>query len=431
MACAAALGKTSDPEIGNSLIALLEDDIDFRVKCNVVRALSNYSYDKAINPMLKLLNSSRIQIAELAANYVYENGTARDIKLYREYSSNNYQWEVKSTFYKAILRHLPNRYVNSRQILSQEIKTLYDQSNVYGKAAYLRAMGEDVLSYKSVIGLYSEDMDPVLKTAIVESLQASLTSPKWDYAYNTKGKQWTAKKEILDFLTAVAKNRDSGQLAAIGQLVATKSINFRGLNLDYSFLEESILDLELPKELETYNLLVDAINYVKDTTMQRIVSTNTNPIKWQLLNEISDSTSATIRTTRGDIVMLLRPSVAPSTVSNFIHLAQENFYDGKVFHRVVPNFVAQGGCPRGDGYGSLDYTIQTEVSPDLRYESEGMVGMASAGKHTESCQFFITHSPTLHLDGAYTIFAEVIEGMDVVNSIRIGDRIDDVIIHTL
>ena len=165
--------------------------------------------------------------------------------------------------------------------------------------------------------------------------------------------------------------------------------------------------------------------------MQRIVSTNTNPIKWQLLNEISDSTSATIRTTRGDIVMLLRPSVAPSTVSNFIHLAQENFYDGKVFHRVVPNFVAQGGCPRGDGYGSLDYTIQTEISPDLRYESEGMVGMASAGKHTESCQFFITHSPTLHLDGAYTIFAEVIEGMDVVNSIRIGDRIDDVIIHTL
>jgi len=431
MACAAALGKTKDPEIGNSLIALLDDDIDYRVKCNVIRALSNYSYDKAINPMLKLLNSPTIQIAELAANYVYENGTARDIKLYREYSTNNYQWEVKSAFFKAIMRHLPNRYVNSRTILSKEIKELYDQSNVYGKAAYMRAMGEDVLSYKSIIALHTDDMHPVLQSAIVESLQASMTSPKWNYAYNTKGKQRAAKKEIVDFIRSVAKNKDSGQLAAIGQLVATESLNMRELNMDFSFLEESILDLELPKELETYNLLVDAINYVKDTTMQQIESTKTNPIQWQLLNEISDSTSATIRTSRGDIVMLLRPSAAPSTVSNFIHLAQENFYDGKVFHRVVPNFVIQGGCPRGDGYGSLGYTIQTEVSPDLRYESEGKVGMASAGKHTESCQFFITHSPTLHLDGNYTIFAEVIQGMDVVNSIRIGDRIDDVIIHTL
>jgi cyclophilin family peptidyl-prolyl cis-trans isomerase len=118
-------------------------------------------------------------------------------------------------------------------------------------------------------------------------------------------------------------------------------------------------------------------------------------------------------------------------VSNFIHLAQENFYDGKVFHRIVPNFVIQGGCPRGDGYGSLEYTIQTEISPDLRYESQGMVGMASAGNHTESSQFFITHSPALHLNGNYTIFAEVIEGMDVVNTIRVGDKISDVIINTL
>ncbi len=431
MACAAALGKTKNPEVGKALTDLLDKDIDYRVKSNVIRALGNYDYRKIINPMIKLLSEPRVQLAELAANYIYQSGNAGDIKLYREQTANNFPWEVKSGLYKAILRHLPNRYVNTRSILLKEIEELYNGSNVYGKAAYIKAMGEDVLNYKSVMSLYDNKMDHVLKTAIVEALQISLSSPKWNYAYNTPGKNRFAKGEIMVFLSELAKDGDSGQLAVIGQLMSNESFNLRSLNIDYSFLEKSIVDLELPKELETYNLLVKAINTVKDTTMQEISSTNPNPIRWKLMTEISDSTSATIRTSRGDIVMMLKPSAAPSTVSNFIHLAQENFYDGKVFHRVVPNFVIQGGCTRGDGYGSLDYTIQTEISPDVRYESEGMVGMASAGKHTESSQFFITHSPTLHLNGNYTIFAEVIDGMDVVNNIRIGDKINDVIINTL
>lgn len=431
MACAAALGKTKNPEVGKALTELLDTDIDHRVKSNIIRALSNYDYRQLINPMIKLLNDPKVQIAELAANYIYQSGNARDIKLYREQTANNYPWEVKSSLYKAILRHIPNRYVNTRSIISTEINELYDATNVFGKAAYIKAMGEDVLNYKSIISLYDDSMNPVLKTAIVEALQISMSSPKWNYAYNTPGKRRFAKGEIVAFLSEVSKAGDTGQLAVIGQLMSDKTLNLRSLNLDFSFLENAIVDLELPKELETYNFLVNAINYVKDTTMQEITSTNPNAIKWKLLTEISDSTSATIRTSRGVIVMMLKPSAAPSTVSNFIHLAQENFYDGKVFHRVVPNFVIQGGCTRGDGYGSLNYTIQTEISPDLRYESEGMVGMASAGKHTESSQFFITHSPALHLNGNYTIFAEVIEGMDVVNSIRVGDRINDVIINTL
>ena len=89
---------------------------------------------------------------------------------------------------------------------------------------------------------------------------------------------------------------------------------------------------------------------------------------------------------------------------------------GRPSHRVVPNFVAQGGCPRGDGFGSLPYTIRSEFAP-IHYGT-GSVGVASAGAHTESCQWFITHSPTPRLDGRYTIFAEVIRGMEVVQTNR-------------
>ena len=112
------------------------------------------------------------------------------------------------------------------------------------------------------------------------------------------------------------------------------------------------------------------------------------------------------------------------SVATFVTLAKKGFYDGKTFHRVIANFVAQGGCPRGDGFGGLDYSIASEFAP-LNYGT-GYVGLASAGKDTESCQWFITHSPTPHLDGNYTIFAKVVEGMDVVLKLMIGDKIESV-----
>ena len=109
-------------------------------------------------------------------------------------------------------------------------------------------------------------------------------------------------------------------------------------------------------------------------------------------------------------------------------MVKERFYDDKPFHRVVPNFVVQGGDPRGDGYGSLNFTIRSEL-PQVYYDQEGMVGMASAGLHTESNQFFITHSPAPHLDGRYTIFAKVVDGMDVIHQLQIGDLIETVSIN--
>jgi cyclophilin family peptidyl-prolyl cis-trans isomerase len=113
----------------------------------------------------------------------------------------------------------------------------------------------------------------------------------------------------------------------------------------------------------------------------------------------------------------------------FVEQAKKGYYNGKSFHRVVPNFVAQGGCPRGDGYGGLDFTLRTEVPALMRYDREGMVGLASAGLDTESVQFFITHSPAPHLDGNYTIFATVIDGMSVVHDLQVGDLITKISIQ--
>jgi peptidylprolyl isomerase len=146
---------------------------------------------------------------------------------------------------------------------------------------------------------------------------------------------------------------------------------------------------------------------------------------WGLLDSLQAKPSGyTFETTRGSFVIELFPVEAPFTSVLFTRLVRRGFYNNLIFHRVVPNFVVQGGDPSGTGWGGPGFSIRTEVSL-LRYD-RGMVGVASSGKDTEGCQFFITHSPQPHLDGRYTIFGRVIEGMDIVDRIQVGDEIKEI-----
>lgn len=134
-----------------------------------------------------------------------------------------------------------------------------------------------------------------------------------------------------------------------------------------------------------------------------------------------DPLTATVVTSRGNLVLKLFPEEAPLTVYSYVTLARKGYFDGIIFHRVVPNFVVQGGDPRGDGWGGPGYTIRCEYNP-LRYD-RGAVGMALAGKDTGGSQWFITHSPQPHLNGRFTIFGQLVEGGDVLDSLTEGDRI--------
>lgn len=130
---------------------------------------------------------------------------------------------------------------------------------------------------------------------------------------------------------------------------------------------------------------------------------------------------AIIETEKGNIVLELFDKDAPKTVENFEKLINKGYYDGLTFHRVIPNFVIQGGCPKGDGTGGPGYSIKCETKGNPRKHGRGALSMAHAGKDTGGSQFFITHSPQPHLDGVHTVFGQVIEGMDVVNKIKAKD----------
>jgi peptidyl-prolyl cis-trans isomerase B (cyclophilin B) len=130
----------------------------------------------------------------------------------------------------------------------------------------------------------------------------------------------------------------------------------------------------------------------------------------------------TIETNRGDMELELYPEYAPKTVNNFIFLAQEAFYDGVVFHRVISDFMVQGGDPTGTGRGGPGYKFEDEVAENPLKHETGVISMANAGPNTNGSQFFITHSPQPHLDGMHTVFGKIIEGQQVVNAIQQGDR---------
>ncbi len=138
-------------------------------------------------------------------------------------------------------------------------------------------------------------------------------------------------------------------------------------------------------------------------------------------------TRAIIETAKGTINIQFFDADAPNTVKNFVDLAEKGFYDGLTFHRVIPNFMIQGGCPQGTGTGGPGYKINCEINPNKH--QAGSLSMAHAGKNTGGSQFFICHSPQSHLDGVHTVFGKT-EDMDVVNAIKGSDKMLSVkIVH--
>ena len=146
-----------------------------------------------------------------------------------------------------------------------------------------------------------------------------------------------------------------------------------------------------------------------------------SPKQWAAPPEMSidpqKNYTATLVTDKGDIVLKLFAEKTPRTVNNFVFLAREGFYDGTIFHRVIADFMAQGGAPTGTGRGGPGYRFADEFHPDLRHSKPGILSMANAGPNTNGSQFFITHIPTPWLDGKHSVFGEVIEGMEVLLSI--------------
>lgn len=433
------LAKTQSQQAYQQLLTTYDQTDDYRVKCNILRGLQYFKYDSTkVFIYNALQDSSSAHVALVAADHFYRVGRDLDGLQYLNWANAHPNWQVRIALQAAALRHLAAYKVPTKNFISQQLITQYQNStNLYQKTSILKALGNYVWNYKflarELLPLTdSVPTHPAIQSAAAEALCTIREAEDFDRTLGLN-RQRVVDELNATFRLAIEKG-DVGAQALIAGILVNPKLDFKAAYPDYEFLKIARAKLKLPSEVETWALLGQAIDFFagKDTRPPYKAPThiNTQLVQpdWQIIQTITPRTQAVIETNRGPITLQFNP-MAPATVSHFIQLAKAGFYDNKTFHRVVTNFVVQGGCPRGDGWGGSDMCIPSELNP-RGFTSAGAVGMASAGKDTESTQFFITHAPTLHLSGNYTIFAQVINGLDNVHALQLGDTIRTVRIQT-
>jgi cyclophilin family peptidyl-prolyl cis-trans isomerase/HEAT repeat protein len=457
MNLAALFSKVRDERVClEPLQKMAEFDSDWRVRVNALRALGNYDlqkHDDIAGIFKKAFFSDNMNIALTAissfgtSKITKQNSTSillnaiAALESFTANSDGGYQWQLQAAAAVAIAQF-------EREDALQSIHP--------GHSAHLLLDGEllnavALTGSKNALDIilpYLNDEKPFLRRAALDAMmelsrqnrrdslilektcEAALHGLKdGDVAIVTSAAAilgdslFLRERSVEPLMNVLSSLRVPDDVEAIQQVIATlEALNNR----------RALIVLEPMLDSPDHSIAAAAASALKSLTGQdysTAVSAYHEPLftdyDFAYLHLLPDTVVVSMQTTRGEVMMELYKNYAPFTVMSFLKLAsQRGFYRGLSFHRVVPNFVVQGGDPRGDGWGGPGYSIRSEFSP-LRYET-GSVGLASSGKDTEGSQFFITHSPQPHLDGRYTIFGKVISGMDVVASIQLGDNIFDI-----
>jgi len=416
MALASAMGKALEPEIEAQLKSIVTSGLDYRITVNALRALGRFDYINIKGIFLKMLSHANVNIAVTASEYFVANGKEAEGWLYFETAQKLPNWRPRANMLTAALKYCSDEK-NKKKISARLIAAYKKSVNNYEKAFLLKALAGDPANYPFVESQTFDNVgkETVLSTYGMEALVAMCRAAK-------------ERKAFADSFKRAVASGDSAMIGLAAGILRDPGMNFKGIYKDTGFLTDALNKCKLPEHIEAWLELRKTIDFFagKQTAASPAAAESAPPLKnhpidWELVKSIPTNQRIRIKTTRGDITIRLLVNESPGSVANFLRLIKENFYGKSVFHRVAPNFVIQDGCPRGDGWGSPAFSIGSELGP-LFYE-EGSVGMASAGKDTEGSQWFITHSPTPHLDGRYTIFARVVSGMEVVHKIEIGDRI--------
>ncbi|HMG94559.1 MAG TPA: peptidylprolyl isomerase [Chryseolinea sp.] len=403
-----ALGKIITDSSLFAVRSVLKNERDYRVRVSAVRALRPFAFKKIKSDLIYALPDTNINVAIAASELMVSAIDNESWKELLPICRGTRNGRVRANLYGGILAASDNK-----EVAEEVVRSYREATNPYDKAALLSSLSSSVMSFGFVQEQLAESSVPVIKTAAASTLVAINHRKNFDSLL---------KEKFAGIYRKAIEDGDPGVIAIVCFALADSTLEYRGVIKDVSFLIEAKTKLSLPRHIETIVPINAAIAYLEEKRDEPSqVNTFNTPVDWSVVKSIRKNQTASMSTTKGVIIIRLYVEEAPGSVANFVSLINKRYYDNIFFHRVVPNFVAQAGCNRGDGYGSEDYSIRSEFS-QRRY-STGSIGMASAGKDTEGTQWFITHSPTPHLDGAYSIFGEVVEGMDVVHSLEVGDKI--------
>ena len=440
---ATILGNVKDTNASRSIVRHALEDKDWRVRVNSVRAMKNFSSVVARRLLFALLRDKDEHV-ELTAFSVmsaapekYASDSLSDQLVQILGARTMYSWRVRGEAAVLLARLLKNGSIGH---IAQSLET-----DPMFRAKLIDALGETK----------SQQAIPLIQNELLDEDPRTASAAVAAYEEIVADKDSALQEEFcLHILTGLQRG-DVSISYAIASALEDSSIRKSARAECIPQMVSSYEKLRSPGDAETMVEFLRFFGAMKASTavplLQNSLHDNNRVVAEAASNALKEITgkfyegdvrpdsaimkfyrpedtllvsryhSALLSTSKGTIKIEFRPDAAPFTVLNFILLARRGFYDGLIFHRVVPNFVIQGGDPLGTGFGGPGYAIATEVHPDASF-LEGAVGMASAGKDTEGSQFFITHCPTPHLDGRYTVVGYT-RDMNVVNQIQVGDTI--------
>ena len=391
---------------------------DKQLKISAIRSLYAFDYDDISTDILSQLTNTNANVAIIASEYFIDNGKEKDAKRYVANALKNDNWRVKANLLKAAIK-----FTASKEVVSKKIKSEYRKSkNPYEQAILLGALSYSVQNYEFVANEVFHARHFIIASTGFEEMVAMRKTERFEELCKKIGEEKAISFFAAIFKKAI-KSEDNSLMAQAAIAIRDPELKLNEYYQNTYFIEQAKKRCKLPQGLETYIELQKTLNYIngEDSELEEI---NHEAVSWEVVKSLKDNQKAKIVTTKGNITIELFTEQTPATVANFIKLIKKRHYVGNIIHRVVPNFVVQAGCTRGDGWSGSSYTIRSEFRPV--YFEAGMIGMASAGKDTESAQWFITHIPTPHLDGRYTIFGKVVQGMNVLHQLEVNDRIENI-----
>jgi cyclophilin family peptidyl-prolyl cis-trans isomerase len=313
---------------------------------------------------------------------------------------------------------------HSEDTLSDTARTMLQRIGASLRNPYLRAALIDAGTadpqdgdFDALQALLRSDVHAAERQAALQGAIAIVRENMMRSRFATREAQYA---QLRDLVRTVIATADAGLISAVAELLLEEDSGTIQLLLPKADEAAAFAPLLPVRDLEA-RLLLQQVIAKRDGSpapMHQRPSFN-HPIDRAELIALRQGQQYRIVTSKGDIIIATDVNECPGSSLAFDSLVVAGYYNSKAFHRMVPNFVVQGGCPRGDGYGGMLWTLRTEIGS--KPFTAGSVGLASAGPDTESCQFFITHSAAPHLDGRYTRFGEVVSGMDVVWRLQVGD----------
>ena len=423
LAAVRSLAARGTPEDKLLLTATLDAERDWRVRHEIVRALGRFDYSTVRDALVTRLQDPHALVRRTAATQLLQNGTAQDATFYRQLARDSSQTDIRYLLLAAANRHLPLYLSDYRARINFDLERAYNQSaDPYERADILPALGEFAWNYRTIYELYRGAEHPATRSAAAETLAKISGREDFDAFFRASARR--VRLDLSAYFQEMITSREIGPAYHAASAISARPELFRALYPDRAWLRTALDGFQLPRDVEAYHA-VNQARAALDGAAEPALPASDQPavaIDWNQI-ETNGNREVVVETDAGKIILQLLPTEAPASVSRFLTSVEAGYYDGKVFHRVVPNFVAQGGGPLGDGFGSEGWSLRTET-PGRHYDRPGLVGLASAGKDTEGVQFFFTHRATPHLDGNYTIFALVAEGQEVVDRLTVGSRID-------